>query len=115
MNIGRNFMLEKIKELIKELDSLTEEHAHFGACDTEPRANFRDAVSRIVHKPSKDIRVPMSASEWELFSDMDGVDEVATRMTEITLQICNLIKQTPLGEAEELAKALRIEFWGIGE
>jgi hypothetical protein len=65
----------QVKTAIAEMYELMGQYADFGASDTEPRGEFAQLLAD--HLDGVEVRVPATASEWQLFSDMEGSDAVA--------------------------------------
>ena len=89
-------LTEKVNEFYKLLDK----HASFGACDTEPRSNFRHALRMKIEKDA-DV-IPQDADEWELYSSMEGAEEVAKELTEKLTEIINMIPKAAYQEVKKI-------------
>lgn len=86
--------------------SLSEKYAEFGASDTEPRAEFAMMIVAL-HDDREDVKVPATAAQWQLFSDMKGADRVARVLT---LAAKRVVK---VGEADRagLGRYVRAQGW----
>lgn len=63
------------REAIAEMYALMGEYAAFGASDSEPRAEFAELLH--AQLDGRDVDVPRTAREWQLFSDTPGAEAVA--------------------------------------
>ena len=81
-------------------------YQEFGATDTEPRFNFKNALfCKIVKQVDK---IPQDAGDWELYSSMTGVGTAAKSMTARLTTLINSIPKTPYDEVQEV-----IRFYGL--
>lgn len=63
----------------------------FGADDGEPSAVFRRLISQAAK--GRAVQVPVTAREWSLYSDMEGVDVAAATLAEEAAPCIELAKQ----------------------
>jgi hypothetical protein len=83
--------VERLKELIKEMDTLMGELADdYGAYDSEPDAEFQHVlVQAAIHDK---IEVPENAAEWQIFTSVPGHERAARRMTSKANKIAKWLK-----------------------
>jgi len=74
------------QEIIK-FQELQKECKDFGAYDTEPSYTFKEFI--IGFFSGREVKVPVTAGQWELFSDMPGVEGVAKKLTKQLERIMN--------------------------
>lgn len=100
----------KLKQSFAEFKAVQSKHGKLGAYDTEPDCEFHNAMRYVFL--GGDLKVPQTAEEWHLFSDMDGADKAATEMTQAAMRAALLV-ETHRGETsckEFLKEALwRVE------
>lgn len=85
--------MSAIKDAIARWYSVGEQYAEFGACDTEPRAEFALLLERLLD--GRDPGVPQGPSAWDLFDDMPGVGAAALALTEAAQQVVDTAAAHP--------------------
>lgn len=103
--------LDKIKEAIKEFEDLQNKYAKFGAYDTEPDGEFQFILTRTIK--NEKCEIPKTPREWQLFTDMPGVDIAANRLTKKVEEITNLIRNTIIGNSRDIVNYLKDYCWRI--
>lgn len=67
--------MSELQTAISAFDAASERYIRYGACDTEPRAEFTSMLERLL--AGDEPQVPMSPGEWQLYSNMAGADDAA--------------------------------------
>lgn len=57
-------------EAVAAFKAVADKYVHFGARDTEPRAEFAQIIKDLVE--GKEPQIPTNARGWQLFSDKKG-------------------------------------------
>ena len=86
-----NYAFETIKTEVETMDFIQNSFASFGASDTEPDSVYHSLLADAVN--GADVEVPRTAREWELFSEMEHVEQVAGAMASHTQHVVNLIQE----------------------
>tara|TARA_B100000586_G_C19775629_1_gene287849 strand:- start:15 stop:437 length:423 start_codon:yes stop_codon:yes gene_type:complete len=86
-----NCAFETIKTEVETMDFIQITFASFGASDTEPDSVYHSLLADAVN--GADVEVPRTAREWELFSNMEHVEQVAAAMASHTEYVVNLIQE----------------------
>jgi len=66
------------REIIR-FQNLQKKFKNFGAYDSEPSCIFKEFIANFYN--GKEVKVPVTAGQWELFSNMSGVEDVAKKLT----------------------------------
>jgi hypothetical protein len=93
------FNRPSVRAVVDEFFAVTEEFSEFGACDTEPRANFGQMLYDIRdHRGNFTFKaIPATAQEWQLFSDMEGVESVAAALAAAAKKVAEAALANPGG------------------
>jgi hypothetical protein len=95
-----------IKNKINEFEKLMREHEDVGACDTEPRALFRELLERSF--AGKDFDADSFDSDhWQLYYNHDDVAEELTAKYE---QLHHAIQEASHREVVDAANYFGIEY-----
>ena len=86
-----NYAFETIKTEVETMDFIQNSFASFGASDTEPDSVYHSLLADAVN--GAEVDVPRTAREWELFSEMQHVEQVASAMASHTQHVVNLIQE----------------------
>ena len=73
-----------------------EKFARFGACDTEPRAEFAQIVLDLAHY-GQPPQVPTTVHGWQLFSEMKGNGLAAIALTRAARRVVEIGLTDPEG------------------
>lgn len=84
-------------DALKAFETVQNRYADFGACDTEPRGVMADLLEQL--HAGVDPVVGTSASWWQLFSDMPGVEQAAAALTTAAIDVVAAGKTDALGLA----------------
>ena len=87
---------ETIKTEVETMDFIQRSFASFGASDTEPDSVYHSLLADAVN--GAEVNVPRTAREWELFSGMEHVEQVAAAMASHTENVVNLIQEYLVGQ-----------------
>jgi hypothetical protein len=101
--------LKLLKEQYEAAERVFVELSEYGASDTEPDYHFQRALKTAFEGKAK---IPASASEWQLFSSMNGSGAAAKRLTQATRRVCTLIRNLPLKATKHAVEF--INFWRVG-
>ena len=82
---------ETIKTEVETMDFIMNSFANFGASDTEPDSVYHSLIADAVN--GAEVNVPRTASEWQLFTNMEHVEPVARAMASHAEYVVNLIQQ----------------------
>lgn len=93
-----------VKQAIKEMYDLMALYSEYGASDTEPRAEFAQALFDALE--GREAFIPITASGWQLFSDMDGADGVARILNLQLLEVLSIAN----GDHRGFVQAMRYYF-----
>ena len=96
-----NYAFETIKTEVETMDFIQNSFASFGASDTEPDSVYHSLLADAVN--GADVEVPRTAREWELFHNMEHVEQVAAAMGSHTEYVVNLIQEY-LASGEQVSK-----------
>lgn len=88
--------LRTIKTEVETMDFIQRSFASFGASDTEPDSVYHSLLADAVN--GAEVNVPRTAREWELFSGMEHVEQVAAAMASHTEYVVNLIQEYLVGQ-----------------
>lgn len=72
----------------------------YGAIDTEPRNVVYDLIRKVFK--GKTPKIPRTADEWELYSSMEGVEEVANQLTNQLNVVVDGLGNLTVSEARKL-------------
>jgi hypothetical protein len=100
--------VERLKELIKEMDTLMGQLSEWGAGDSEPDAEFQHALVQAARRGV--VEVPQSASAWQMFADMTGAGKAARRMTSKATKIAKWVTRN---DRREVIEYIRDYCWRI--
>ena len=78
-------------ECVARFNKTCQANSHFGACDSEPQHIFRGLIRRALK--GKPVTIPTTAQGWEIYSDMDGADKVASLMADAAGPAVEMAKQ----------------------
>ena len=92
---------ETIKTEVETMDFIQNSFASFGASDTEPDSVYHSLLADVVN--DAEVNVPRTAREWELFTNMEHVEQVAAVMASHTEYVVNLIQEY-LTSGEQVSK-----------
>jgi len=92
---------ETIKTEVETMDFIQNSFASFGASDTEPDSVYHSLLADVVN--DAEVNVPRTAREWELFTNMEHVEQVAAAMASHTEYVVNLIQEY-LTSGEQVSK-----------
>jgi|GEM_PF-2516218 hypothetical protein len=92
---------ETIKTEVETMDFIQNSFASFGASDTEPDSVYHSLLADAVN--DAEVNVPRTAREWELFTNMEHVEQVAAAMASHTEYVVNLIQEY-LTSGEQVSK-----------
>ena len=95
-----------IKNKINEFYKLMNEHEDVGACDTEPRAMFRNLLEQSFMGKDFD-GDSFNSDHWQLYS---GNDDVAEELTAKYEQLHHAIQEASHREIVEVANHFGIEY-----
>jgi hypothetical protein len=101
--------LAKFKEDVKKWETLTHKFADFGAADTEPDAVFQWCLRTRLN--DKDVKIPRSANEWQLYTVMPGVGLAAAHLTKALVRCLQSLGQVTISEQKELREFLDGYLW----
>ena len=87
---GVNYIVEKVKTEVETMDFIMNSFAKFGASDTEPDSVYHSLLADAVN--GAEVNVPRTAREWELFCNMEHVEQVARAMASHAEHVVNLIQ-----------------------
>ena len=93
--------LKIIKSEVETMDYIMCSFAKFGASDTEPDSVYHSLLADAVN--DAEVNVPRTAREWELFSGMEHVEQVARTMASHAEYVVNLIQEY-LASGEQVSK-----------
>ena len=96
-----NYAFETIKTEVETMDFIQNSFASFGASDTEPDSVYQSLLADAVN--DAEVNVPRTAREWELFTNMEHVEQVAAAMASHTEYVVNLIQEY-LASGEQVSK-----------
>ena len=88
---GVNYIVEKVKTEVETMDFIMNSFAKFGASDTEPDSVYHSLLADAVN--GAEVNVPRTAREWELFCNMEHVEQVARAMASHAEHVVNLIQE----------------------
>ena len=80
--------MSTVKDAIAEMYELMDQYSEFGASDTEPRGEFAHLLQTQLE--GRGVRVPSTASEWQLFSGMPGAEAAARALHDKTLAVLEI-------------------------
>jgi hypothetical protein len=86
-----NYAFETIKTEVETMDFIQNSFASFGASDTEPDSVYQSLLADAVN--DAEVNVPRTAREWQLFTNMEHVEQVAAAMASHTEYVVNLIQE----------------------
>ena len=89
-----------LKEHCLEFEKVMEKYSDFGACDTEPRFHYENALYCMIVK--EETKIPDSADRWELYSSMTGVGKASKEMTSKLKTLVKRIPNAPFTEVKEV-------------
>lgn len=95
---------KRLKTKIEEFHRVMESRSRFGAYDTEPRWQFKNSIRKALKGKQS---VPKDARGWELFTDMPGVEAVASELTETCHFIVDDILASSISERKELIETAK--------
>jgi len=72
----------------------------YGAIDTEPRNVVYDLIRKVYE--GKKVNIPRTADAWELYSSMEGVEEVASQLGEQFKKVVDGLGNLTVFEARKL-------------
>ena len=101
--------LTNVKRIFDEFDALESKWSKFGAGDTEPDTEFQYAIVDTLNDGGHNL--PSNAREWQLFINMDGVDEAAAELTSKMNEMVAVIKATPANERKALVAWAKDVCW----
>jgi hypothetical protein len=82
---------ETIKTEVETMDFIMNSFANFGASDTEPDSVYHSLLADAVN--GAEVNVPRTAEDWQLFTNMEHVEQVARAMASHTQLVVDLIQQ----------------------
>lgn len=97
-----------IKDQIKSFLALMHENRNFGAIDTEPRQAFYSLLESSF--AGKDLDEDMEPDFWQLYSSMEGSEEVANEFTAKYKQLHYAIQEAPHKQIIEAANYFGLEY-----
>ena len=86
-----NYAFETIKTEVETMDFIQNSFANFGASDTEPDSVYHSLLADAVN--GAEVNVPRTAEDWQLFTNMEHVEQVARAMASHTQLVVDLIQQ----------------------
>lgn len=81
--------LDALKANIKELNAVLDANSKFGTMDSEV-IHIKRNILRKAFK-FKEVKLPKSAMEWQIYSDMTGADAVAEQLHIAMLRVMESI------------------------
>lgn len=97
-----------VKSKIQAFLKLMNEHSDFGAQDSEPQAVFYNLIGDSF--TGKDFPEDFDSNKWQLYSSMEGCDEVANELTAKYRQLHDEIQEAPHKEIVEASNYFGIEY-----
>jgi hypothetical protein len=88
--------LKEVTQAVEAFNDTCQRHARFGAVDTEPRSVFFHLCRKAAE--GGDPQVPMTASTWELYSDMPGSGVAAMALYQAARRVISQIRDCPIGQ-----------------
>lgn len=97
-----------IREEIKAFLKLMQEYAKYGAVDTEPRNEFYNLLEASFK--GEDFPDDYESENWQLYSSVEGVEEVAEELTAKYRQLHHAIQEAPHKQIVEASNYFGIEY-----
>lgn len=94
--------VEKIKELVKEFETLQTKYSSFGACDSEPNWVFEKVI--VYACDGKPFDGCIGSYGWQLYSSKTGVKKVEKELTTKAKKVYNAISKSPVMVAKEIRR-----------
>lgn len=95
----------------EKFGQVLEDHRDYGALDTEPRSVAREMI-RWAFKGER--RIPQKATQWQIFSSMEGSEAASRKLTEAANELVDHIMSIPLRDIEDEKAKATSEFY-IGD
>jgi len=92
---------ESVKQAIAAFDDYCKEKRNYGTWDSEPIRLIRSLIQRIL--AGKNVKVPKTANEWQIYSTVAGAEIVAQNMHNLFSKIVEEVGKTTVAEANSPA------------
>lgn len=97
--------IQTVIKSIEEFQELQEKYSEFGANNMEPNTMFRYIVRLALDGDGKRIK-SMNNFNWELYSNLEGWEEAAGRLSMKCIEVIDFIHKCEVGQLEELRMAV---------
>lgn len=101
--------VDKLKAAVKAFEAAQAKYAEFGARDTEPDGVFQYTLARAIN--GKEVVMPTSARDWQLFADMKGCGAAARVLTAACRKAVNIILDTKIQDSAAVRAYLLDYCW----
>lgn len=102
-----------VDELVKTFRAAQRREAEFGASDTEPDWVWQDYVAKAMGLREGAPHLPQDAEEWEIYTDLDGSDAAARRLSQALVELTGGLKGLLAEDPPSVLQALREKLWRL--